>query len=130
MKNGADTGFDNIDELTVKPGTETAGMRRRREKLNQQFIMVPVTWLTTIGTTKCGATWLVALHLLRLSWKKRSNTINLSNSTLKELGVPPRKKWRALNELERKKLVTVERGNGKSPRITLLQTLDANSSQS
>jgi hypothetical protein len=121
MKNGS--GFDNLDELTIKPGVETAVVKQRREKLEQQFIKVPVNWLNTLGMTKRSATWPVALYLLRLSWKKNSNTVSLPNSMLKELGVSRHEKWRALNELEHKKLVTVESAKGQSPRITLLPIL-------
>ena len=72
----------------------------------------------------------IELYLLRLSFKKNSNTVSLPNSTLKELGVTRHEKWRALNELEHKKLVTVESTKGKSPRITLLSNPGLNSSQS
>jgi len=117
MKNGS--GFDNLDELTIKPGVETAVVKQRREKLEQQFIKVPVGWVNKLAETKRRATWPVALCLLRLSWKKNSKTVSLPNSALKEFGVSRKMKADALKELEAKKLVTVEVSERKSPRVTL-----------
>jgi hypothetical protein len=118
MKNGSD--FDNLHELAIEPGIETAAVKQRREKLEQQFIRVPVGWADKLAKTKRRSTLLVALHLLRLSWKKNSNTVSLTNSGLKEWGVSRQEKWFALNELKSEKLVTIESDKGKSPRITLL----------
>ena len=118
MKNGS--GFDNLDELTVKPGIEPAAVKQRREKLELQFIKVPMSWVDKLAKTERLATWPVALHLLRLSWKKNSTTVNLSNSRLKEWGITRKQKSQALQKLEAKKLVTVESSERKSPRVTLL----------
>ena len=130
MKNGS--GFDNLDEISAGPddfrkGDDSAAVKQRREKLEQQFVKVPVPWLNTLAKTERLATWPVALHLLRLSWKKNSNTVNLSNSGPKEWGIDRRQKSQALQELTAKKLVRVEGSERKSPRVTLLLT---NSSQS
>ena len=90
MKNGS--GFDNLDEISAGPddirkGDDSAAVKQRREKLELQFVKVPVPWLNTLAKTERLATWPVALQLLRLSWKKNSNTVSLSNSGLKEWGI-------------------------------------------
>ena len=89
MKNGSP--FDNLDEVCVKPGDirkgkESAAVTQRRERLEQQFIKVPMSWIDRLAETKRRATVLVALQLLRLSWKKNSNTVSLPNSGLTEWG--------------------------------------------
>lgn len=128
MKNGS--GFDNFDELSIGPddirmGEDSTAVKQRRERLEQQFIKVPMTWADQLAKTRWLATWPVALQLLRLSWKKNSATVDLPNSGLKEWGITRRQKAEALQELVTKKLVTVERTGRRSPRITLL---NANSS--
>ncbi len=50
----------------------------------------------------------------------RRSLVVLSNLALRDWGVPPREKSRALAELEELRLITTERCKGKSPRITLL----------
>ena len=75
MKNGS--GFENLDELAVKPGVDTPRMKQRREKLEQQLIKVPVSWANKLTKTKRRSTLLVALHLLRLSWKKNSKSASV-----------------------------------------------------
>ena len=128
MKNG---GF-NLDELRARDegieiGADTPAVKRRRERLEQQFIKVPVGWFDKLTETKRRATWPVALHLLRLSWKKNSNTVSLPNSGLKEWGITRRQKFEALKELAAKKLVTVEGSERKSPRVTLLSVSSSQS---
>jgi hypothetical protein len=125
MKNGS--GFDNLDEVCLGPepepaekGADTPGMKQRRLKREQQFVMVPMGWVDKLAETKHLATYPVAVYLLRLSWKRKSKTVSLPNSGLKELGVSRQRKWEALQELKAKKLVTIEAEPKKAPRITLL----------
>jgi hypothetical protein len=88
--------------------------RRRRE-----FIKVPLTWAERLGGTR-GQTAVVALHLLHQAWRNRGGAFTLANGALKAKGVGRDAKRRALAELERHGLISVERRPKKSPRVTVL----------
>jgi hypothetical protein len=91
-------------------------LRRQR----QPFIMTPVEWADRLDGARYTATWRVAMHLLRRSFKDRRQTIRLANGTLAPKGVSPKQKWRALGELERLGLIRVKHRERKSPDVTLL----------
>jgi hypothetical protein len=87
---------------------------RRRE----HFVMVPWTWVEELsGAT--GQTWHLTMHLLYLHWKGKGAPIKLANGMLKIDGISRASKWRALAELERRGLITVERRPSRSPIIRL-----------
>jgi hypothetical protein len=65
----------------------------------------------------CRCTCLVAWYLLHLNWKSRGKPIKLANGMLAYDGVSPDSKWRALKDLERRNLITVEWRKRKSPII-------------
>jgi len=77
------------------------------------------SWLCTASRQK-GKALQVSLAILFLSGVTKSNKIKLSNHFLKALGVDRYAKYRALRTLEAAGLITVERGSGRSPQITLL----------
>jgi len=67
-----------------------------------------------------GQTYRVALCLLHLNWKAGGKPVKFPNGMLGIDGVSRRSKWRALNDLERRGLITVERRPGRSPIVRLL----------
>jgi hypothetical protein len=82
------------------------------------FVKVPCWWIERLAkSTRHRATFVVALHLLYQHWKLRGQPIKLANGILKMEGVSRRAKWRALGELERAGLITIERRRRKSPVI-------------
>jgi hypothetical protein len=62
-------------------------------------------------------TCLVAWYVLHLHWKNQGTPFKLANSMLKYDGVGRHSKQRALNELEQRGLITLERRPRKSPII-------------
>ena len=66
------------------------------------------------------ATYRVALHLLYQTWKRGGQPVLLPNGPLIAEGIALGTKWRALKELERLGLITIERRKRKAPRITAL----------
>jgi hypothetical protein len=62
---------------------------------------------------------MLALILLYLSWKEHGDSIKLSTVGIKEFGLDKDKKSRALADLKRRGLITVERRPRKSPIIRL-----------
>jgi len=55
--------------------------------------------------------------VLHLHWKHHGEPFKLANGMLDYDGVSRYSKWRALNELERRGLISVERRQRKSPII-------------
>lgn len=86
------------------------------------FVKVPLEWAHRLDSARFVATSKVALHLLHEGFKAHGhgNNIRLANGVLALKGVTPGQKWRALAELERLGLVSVEHRPRKSPKITLL----------
>jgi len=118
--------FD-VEKLRLRPediaayvGKAGAAARPRRQ---DQFVIVPMAWADQLKAARYTSTYRLALDLLHQHWKNGGQTIALTNVvSLKNAGVSRGQKWRALSELERLKLVAVERRPRKSPRVTLLKT--------
>lgn len=85
----------------------------------KQFTMLPMTWYEHMKGAD-GQTYRVAWFLLYLYWKNNGEPIKLANGLLIRDGVPPRTKCRALRDLERRGLITVEWRPKKSPIVQLL----------
>jgi len=99
------------EQWTVTP----AKIRKRR----QHFVPFPVTWYERMKGAD-GQTYRVALYLLYLHWKGNGEAIKLPNGMLAIDGVPPTSKRRALSDLERRGLITVERRPKKSPIVRVV----------
>jgi hypothetical protein len=91
-----------------------AKIRKRREK----FIMFPLAWYEALNGAP-ATTYRVAIYLLHLHWKEGGGPIKLPNGMLRTDGVNRQAKWRALGDLERRGLITVERRPRRSPLIWL-----------
>jgi len=84
---------------------------------------VPIAWADQLKAARYTSTYRLAHDLLHQHWKNGGQAIALTNVvSLKNAGVSRGQKWRVLSELERLKLVAVERRPRKSPRVTLLKT--------
>jgi hypothetical protein len=105
-----------LPEPEVRPVRTAAKILKRRE----HFIQVPFGWLERLSGAG-GKVIIVALHLLYLHWKNRGAPIKLANGMLKIDGVGRTTKWRALLELERRGLISIERRPGKSPWVSVHQ---------
>jgi hypothetical protein len=92
---------------------------RKIAKRREHFVMVPFEWLERLNGAE-GSAYAVALHLLYLNWKGRGGPVKLANGMLKINGINRWSKKRALEDLERRGLITVERRPRKSPIIRLI----------
>jgi hypothetical protein len=101
---------DEVQALARVP----AKIRKRREK----FAVFPMTWYEALNSAP-GATYRVAIYLLYLHWKEGGGPVKLPNGMLKTDGVSRQTKWRALGDLERRGLITVERRPRRSPLVRL-----------
>jgi hypothetical protein len=118
----ADDPFD-IETLHADPANpgfvvNRANVPAKINKRGGQFIRLPWFWFERLaGAT--GQTYRVALYLLFLHWKNGGKPIKLANGMLKLSGTSRQSKWRALTELERQGLITVERRARRSPIVRL-----------
>jgi hypothetical protein len=119
--------FD-LSELAYVPAPKTAvptpppgevNIRPQRPRKGH-FVKVPLEWMERLNSARSAATWAVALHLLHQSFKDRRHDIRLANGALALKGVTPKQKWRALEELGKLGLVSIENRPRKSPIVTLL----------
>jgi DNA-binding transcriptional ArsR family regulator len=62
----------------------------------------------------------VGIWLLYLAWKAKSTTFPVPNGQLGERGADRRVKRKALASLEKAGLITVDRRDRKTPRVTLV----------
>jgi hypothetical protein len=120
-----DTAEDWIEQFRLTPEMQEklvaakalvpAKIRKRRE----HFVMLPMTWYERLKGAH-GQTYRVAWYLLYLHWKSKGSPIKLANGMLAMDGVPATSKRRALGDLERRGLITVERQFRKSPVVRLV----------
>jgi hypothetical protein len=90
---------------------------RKLEKRRKHFVRLPWTWVETLSGAS-GKTWELAVQLLYLHWKGEGAPIKLANGALENDGIDRFAKWRALKELERRGLITIERRHARSPIVT------------
>jgi hypothetical protein len=101
-----------LPESVIKSPRTPAKILKRRG----HFIRVPFGWLERLNGAS-GQTYALALHLLYLHWKGHGAPVKLANGMLKIDGISRWSKYRALEDLERRGLITVERHPRKSPII-------------
>jgi hypothetical protein len=112
--------FD-LDALRIDPADPNLRPKgaTRKTKWRRQFIKFPWSWMDRLKATDRGATYRLALLLVYEHWRVGGQAIVLSNTTVAKEGMTRWSKWRALWELERMGLITIERRPRKSPHITL-----------
>jgi hypothetical protein len=79
---------------------------------------IPLAWLNAAGRLP-GKALHVGLYCWYLAHLSRSMTFRLSTSKLNEIGVGRQAAYRALADLEHRKLLLVERHRGRCPVVTL-----------
>jgi hypothetical protein len=122
MKNEDDP-FD-LEKLRLRPEDAQAyagkAAPRSEPRKKDGWIKVPLWWATELEAARYASTFKIAHRLLHRHWKNGGRRITLTNTALP--GITRFQKWRALDELERLKLVEIERRRRKSPLVTLLKT--------
>jgi hypothetical protein len=96
-----------------------AAVPRKIQKRRKHFIMVPVHWYERLQDAHGRTTWQLALFLLYQHWKQTGKPIKLPNGMLKYDGINRASKWRALKDLERLGLISIQRRLKRSPIIQL-----------
>jgi len=99
------------------------GTRRGRQPLpiRDKFIAGPVDVSWVCQASRLGVkALLVGLALWHLKGLRRDNSFLVSNMMLREWGIQPDAKGRALRALEKAGLIAIERRGKRSPRVTLV----------
>jgi hypothetical protein len=91
-----------------------------KRKKAAPFVKVPLWWIAQATKATNTGRALVCIELLYASWKAKRPTFPLPNGRLAKLGVKREIKRRALRDLERAGLITIERPPRKTPIITLV----------
>jgi hypothetical protein len=102
-------------QVPARPASVPNKIKKRRE----HFTKLPMSWYDRMKGVN-GQTCRVAWYLLYLHWKGKGEPIKFANGMLETDGVSRQSKWRALSDLERRGLITIERHRGKSPIVRLL----------
>ena len=107
-----------LDQVTARRGTRQG---RKVSPVKGKFIAgpIPVSWVCQAGRLGVKAL-LVGLALWHIRGLRKMNTFIVSNLMLRDWGIQPDAKSRALRKLERAGLITVERQGKRSPQVTLL----------
>jgi hypothetical protein len=95
-------------------------VEKKLQKKREIFIRTPFSWWEKLSGYH-GQTLAVALFIIHLNWKSKGQPFKLANGMLESHGISRRTKGRALVELERLGLISVERRAKKSPTIRILQ---------
>jgi hypothetical protein len=105
-----------ISDLELSPNR-----KRRPRKSRGRFIKGPIPWgwITTAATLP-GKSLHIALGLWYVTGLKKSRSVVLSRSVLQHLGLGARATRNGLRRLEMAGLIEVDRSNGRSPRVTVL----------
>ncbi len=112
---------DEDEKLFVEMQRATANLppRRKGKARRDAFVKVPLWWFEAATRATGTPQAFVCIWLLHLAWKKRNTTFPLSNAQLADSGAERRAKRRALANLEKAGLITVDRHHGRAPRVTL-----------
>ena len=114
-----------MSEYVIRKGrrieVETIEPKAPVKPSKSHFVQVPIRWVEQLQAARCIGSYRLAHHLLFQHWKSSGTPVKLSNVALAKLGIGSHKtKRRALLELERLKLISIERRRKKSPIVTIL----------
>jgi hypothetical protein len=105
--------------MPVGEAERLAAVPMKIQKRRRHFIMLPMTWWEKLQGAS-GQTWRVACYLLYRNWENEGEPIKLANEMLGRSGISHDAKSKALRELERRGLVTIDRRGKRSPIVTVL----------
>ena len=95
---------------------------RPKRRWQRQFVTVPWIWVKVLKAAKNIATYRMVHYLLYEYWRNGGRPVKLTTVVMADIGVGRHAKFRALRELERLSLVSVEYHRGKAPVVTPLHT--------
>ena len=122
-----DPTYLRLDQARVAPLNRRHGRGRQPLPIRDKFIAGPVDVSWVCQASRLGVkTLLVGLALWHLKGLRRDNSFLVSNMMLREWGIQPDAKGRALRALEKAGLIAIERRGKRSPRVTLTVEVASN----
>jgi hypothetical protein len=109
-----------MDDYVKRRKAEFEATAPVKRKKVEAFVKVPLWWIATAAKATNNLKVLVAVELLYASWKAKSLTFPLPNGRLEKLGIHRETKRRAIRDLERARLIVVERPTRKTVVVTLV----------
>ena len=111
-----------VDATDLGLAGEQAVVPVKIQKRSKDFVLLPMWWYERLKLPPAsGRTCLIAWHLLYLDWQHHSKPFTLPNGMLEYDDISRQSKWRALGELRKRGLITVQRRPNKSPIIQVLR---------
>ena len=96
-----------------------AAAKPRRPRQTERYVQITETGAKGFEVLG-GSAALVWFEILYRVWKAKKTTIDLPNGILTEMGVSRWVKYKAIDRLEQAGWIQIERQNGKTARVTLL----------
>jgi hypothetical protein len=106
-----------IDFGILNPNPDRKIRRRRQDT----FVQVPLQWAVEMTAATDTPQAMVGVWLLYQAWRTKRRKFAVPNQALASMGVTSKVKNAALRQLERARMITVERPFRKSPIVTLLK---------
>lgn len=109
-----------LPDRLVLPRNGQSGPPRHRK--GERFLCgpIPLAWIN-IAMNLPGRSWHVATVIWFLAGLQRSSTVKLEYQAARDAGLDRHVVYRGLTNLERARLIDVERGQGRCPLVTLLE---------
>ena len=85
-----------------------------------QFIVIPDGWLDALDAVSGRHAHRLMLRLMRVSWRRKSATIKVTNKLFRGYRLDRHTKSQTLRRLEQAGLISVEWRTRKSPLVTIL----------
>jgi hypothetical protein len=104
------------DEQILAELYARAPAKRKRSK--ESFIQVPLDRVAAAAKATNGRKMLVWLLILHRCWKENKRTVPVTNELVGKYGISSKAKTRALQQLERAGLITVEWRGRRNPIVT------------
>ena len=99
----------DLNNLRYQHGdVQWAVVPKKIRKRRQHHIQVPWYWYEMLDGA-AGQTYRLALSHLYRHWLSRREPVKLANGMLRIDGISRQSKWRALEDLERRGLILIER---------------------
>jgi hypothetical protein len=121
MRDQEDDGDENLFAEMQAARAKLPRPRRRQKAGNDTFVQVPLWWLErVVQVVRSPQQVFVAVWLLHLRWKTKSEGFPVPNRLLAKHGINRQSKHLALTKLAAAGLIVVEKSNRKTPRVTLV----------
>jgi hypothetical protein len=125
-----DNTFDDLSEMKLSPEHLEQNAKAHAEKVkapktsktkrrSRHFTRIPMTLWEQLSGAPRQTLWM-ANYVLYLHWKGNGEPFKLSNDYTRACGIPPSSKQRALRDLARRNVISVDWRARKSPLVSVV----------